>query len=404
MQRLKKIIVIFLLVVVLLYCGVHLFALLKGRGFVENTLQKLTNKKVKIGYLYLNAFLNLEIKNIEIDGLASIEKILLKPTTASLLTGTLFFKTVKIIRPEFTFEISSSEIAELPKPEVLSEAPAAALTIPLAPPEIKRRFPSRIIFKEITLEKGLINFIDHALGEEGIKVIVKDIEVNVSNLYAFPVSILTNFQLNGRMPWKGVQEEGQIEMRGWIDLFKKDMQASLRIKDIDGIYLYPYYALWVDLEKARIESVKLNFSSNIQGLNNDLTAQCRLELVDIVRRERLEDEPAQKAAKLTDVILGMLRTMDEGKIVLEFNVDTKMDKPEFGFDTIKSAFEKKLAQAQEENGFHAKDALMLPVKILEGMVKGATEVSKAVVDGTFAVGNELKKSVQETFRKGKKSE
>jgi len=42
---------------------------------------------------------------------------------------------------------------------------------------------------------------------------------------------------------------------------------------------------------------------------------------------------------------------------------------------------------------------MLPAKILEGAVKGATDISKAVIDGTFAVGNEIKKSVEDAFRK-----
>ena len=68
------------------------------------------------------------------------------------------------------------------------------------------------------------------------------------------------------------------------------MQASVDIRDIDGIYLYPYYANWVDLEGARIEKAKLNFSSKITGINNDVNAACHLALADIVRRPLAEEE------------------------------------------------------------------------------------------------------------------
>ena len=69
------------------------------------------------------------------------------------------------------------------------------------------------------------------------------------------------------------------------------MQAALKIKDIDAIYLYPYYSMWVDLEKARIEKAKLNFSADINGLNNNVNVECHLELTDMVRKPL---EPGQR--------------------------------------------------------------------------------------------------------------
>ncbi|MBI4982731.1 MAG: hypothetical protein HZC15_06320 [Candidatus Omnitrophica bacterium] len=101
---------------------------------------------------------------------------------------------------------------------------------------------------------------------------------------------------------------------------------------------------------------------------------------------------------MTDAVLDYFKALDQGKITLDFIFKTKMDRPEFSFSNIKMAFEDKLAVARGK-GFKPQDVLLLPTKLLEGSVKGATELSKAVIDGTFAVGNELKKAVEEVFRK-----
>jgi hypothetical protein len=160
----------------------------------------------------------------------------------------------------------------------------------------------------------------------------------------------------------------------------------------------------VDLEKARIESAKLNFSSNIHGIDNKVTAECHLELTDIVRKPRPPEENQEKAEKLADTVLDAFRAMNQGKIVLDFTIRTKMDRPEFGFGSIKMAVEDKLARARNGSGVTPQNVMMLPGKLLEGATKGATEFSKSVIDGTFAIGQGIKKSVEETFKKPVKPE
>jgi hypothetical protein len=117
-----------------------------------------------------------------------------------------------------------------------------------------------------------------------------------------------------------------------------------------------------------------------------------------VRKPRSPDEPQEKAEKLTDAVLGIFKSLNQGNIVLDFSIPTKMDAPEFGLGNIKAAFEDKLARSSR-GGLKAQDVLMLPTKLIQGTIKGATDISKAVVDGTFAVGNEIKNSLEDSFRK-----
>lgn len=388
-----KILITTIIVLTLLFSAAYIFIALKGKVLIIKRLEDLTHKKVSVGYFDLTPPLNLTLKNLNIEGLTKVESVFISPSIPYLITGNIALNKVMIVRPDITFERNPPILTELP-----ATTEGSKVTPTTAAQPKKKRFP-RLILKRLNIKEGKINFIDHTVGTQGIKIVVKDINFNLTNLNASPLSVITNFELKGRLPWQQGKEEGKIGAEGWLNFSKKDMQATLKIEDIDGIYLYPYYSQWVDLEKARIESAKLNFISNINGLNNNVTAECHLELTDIVRKPRSPEEPEEKAEKIASAVLDIFKALNQGKIVLDFTIRTKMDRPEFGFGNIKMAFEDKLAKAQAGSGFKAEDVLMLPGKLLEGMVKGATDFSKAVIDGTFAVGNEVKKAVEDTFKK-----
>jgi hypothetical protein len=276
--------------------------------------------------------------------------------------------------------------------------PAKELPLPAATEE-KNKKRMRFIAKRIKISEGRIDFIDLTAGTGGIRIALKDINFNLRNLFAFPSSVITSFNLNAKIPWEKGRDEGVIEAEGWLNFAKKDMQATLNIKDIDGIYLYPYYSDWVDLEKARIQSAKLNFTSDIHGLSNNVTALCHLELTDIVRKPLEEGQSEEKASKVTAAVLDIFRTLNQGKVVLDFTIRTKMDRPEFSFTNIKMALEDKLHQGGTADTFEPQDVLLLPSKFWEEVVKYATKFSKVVIDSSFMVGNEIKKSVEDIFKK-----
>ena len=388
----KKVLFTVIFALAFIFALLYAFLAFMGRSIITKTVAGLTHKNVSIGNFILTPPLNIQIKKLNIEGLAKVDAIFIAPSIPYLLTGKIALNRVSIENPEISFEKNPlpptgnlGYLSPTPKPVAVLQA------------KEKRAFP--LIVKRLNIKDGKVNFIDRTVSTEGIKIKVQDINFNLTNLYLFPSSAITNFDLKGRIPWSEGKAEGKIEADGWLNFFKKDMQASLKIQDIDAIYLYPYYSNWVDLEKARIESASLNFTSNIRGLSNDVTAVCRLELTNIVRKPRPADEPKEKAERMTDAVLDIFKSLNQGNIVLDFTIKTKMDNPEFGFGNIKAAFEDKLARSRAGGSIKAQDVLMLPAKLIEGTIKGATDISKAVVDGTFAVGNEIKKSMEASFRK-----
>ncbi|MBU3958851.1 MAG: DUF748 domain-containing protein, partial [Candidatus Omnitrophica bacterium] len=294
-----KIFFIAVTILIVLAGAAYLFIAFQGKAIIVKKLQDLTQKKVSMDYIGFSGPLNLEIKNLQIEGLLKADYVFISPSILGFFMGRVALDEVKIVKPELTFE------------KVPSQIPATAPAVGGgAPVQAKKRYTLPLIIKQIDIKDGRLDFIDRTVGTEGMKIIIKDISFHLDNLYIFPRSVVTNFKLQGKVPWQQEAEEGKIEFAGWINLLKRDMQATLRIEDIDGIHFYPYYSKWVDLEKSRIEKAKLNFNSDIQGLNNDITANCHLELTDIVFRPRTPEEEMKKAEKIATAVLDIFRALN----------------------------------------------------------------------------------------------
>ena len=393
-----RILVIATVSLVLLFSAFYFILVFHGSGILSRSLEGITHKKVSIGSFGVTPPLNMHIRNLNIEGLAKADSVFLSPSITGFFLGRITINELMVVKPEINYENLSPGKTEsatsAPAVSSLGTAPANVM-----PPEpLFRGIPLPLVLKRLIIKDGKVNFTDNNIGTSGISLTIKDINFDLTDLYLINCSTVSRFSLKARIPWKEGQDEGTLDLEGWMDLCKKDMQATLNINGIDGVYLYPFYSKWVDMERARIEKARLNFRSNIHGVNNDVTADCHLELVDIVFRQRTSEEPKEKAERIATAVLDIFRTLNQGKIVLDFTIHTKMDRPEFGVGNIKSAVESKLTQGRKPGNL-VTNILLLPTNLLQGTVRGATDLSKAVVEGTFSVGKELKKSVEDTFKK-----
>ncbi|MCX5706671.1 MAG: DUF748 domain-containing protein [Candidatus Omnitrophica bacterium] len=405
MRKLERILAVSILTSAIIFSAVYIYLVFGGKQILIAKIEEITKKKTSIGYFSLSLPLNLEIRNLNIEGLAKIDSLSISPDIIGFLTGGIIFNNVNLIRPQITYNKIPSAVSGVTASTdtTVTTAVVTEGLVSMAP-VVKKIKPLRLAFKRLRVKDGKLDFIDQTTSPESIKVTVKNLNCNITNLYFFPRAVTSNFELSGIIPWREGQDQGKVELEGWLNTRKKDIRATFKIQDIDAVYLYPYYSKWVDLDKTRIEKAKLNLLSEIHGLNNNVTAECRLELTDMVRRPLMPGEPEEKAAKITDKVLDIFKTMDQGKVVLNFTIKTRMDSPEFGFGNIKMAFEDKVIKGRAAGGFKTEDALMFPAKLLEGGVKGMTDLSRAVISGTFAIGNEIIKSAGAVAKKepGKK--
>lgn len=392
-SKIERILGFFILSLAILYSTVYLYLAIMGQAILTNQLQELTRKKVTIGYFSFAPSLKVDIKDLDIQGLFKSKVVSASLSVVNLLKGKFVFNQLTFIGPELFMNKTPPQVTDAPVSTVMIEP-----SLPDAP-VIKNVNSVPFGIAHLSIKDGKIIFVDQTVRSGSIKISIEEIDASIKNLYLFPTSSITEFKAKGVIPWRDKEEKGKVEIDGWINSYKRDIRATLKINDIDAVYLHPYYSYWVDLDKARIERAKLNLSSEIHGLNNEVTADCVLELSDMVRKPLEVGESEAKASKITNAVLDRFKAQDSGNVNLKFAIKTKLDSPHFGFDNFKSAFEAKLMKGRSTSRFSLQDTVSLPARTVESGVKSFTDLSRAMIDGMFAIGNQIKESTGEMLRR-----
>lgn len=399
-KKLLKVLGIALIVFAVIFAVTFVFLLVEGKSIITKQLENNLHRKVSIAYVGLTLPFSLEMRNIDIPGLAKIDYTSVSPSIPGLLGGNIVLNNLYMRNPKLIFERiqGNTQIPGFSADAVMQVASgsqqAKSVTGPKSPSDRDKYL--RLIIKNLDIKDGRIEFTDHTLAGEGIKIILKDINLHLTNLYIYPHSEVANFELSAAIPWSQGEKEGGIEAKGWVNLFKKDMQATVKITDIDGVYLYPYYANWVNLEKTRVQSAKLNLNSNVTSTDNKLSAECHLELTDIEFKQKPEEEMS-KNEKIASMVIGIFKALNKGKIVVNFTIKTPMTSPEFNFGYIKAAFD---AQLQESIQYARANNMIIdiPTRIAGRTKRTAIDLSKALYNGTFGLAGVLKDTIKVAFK------
>jgi len=377
-EKIKHTIIIVVATFVCLFLIASIIVISNGKQLVSAQLEYLLQRKVAFDSVKFSPLFDIEIKGLQIKDMGRIEFVSISPTIAGVFIWGIP-SSIKIVKPKIIYDrnILQKTYSQPNRNQI-------------------RRF---LIFKNLNIIDGRFDFVDAAGEADSIKITVNNIQLNVSSSFVFPNSMLTRFSLTGKMPWLSGGEEGQLDVKGWVNPAKKDIAATIKISDIDGIYLYPYYSHWADVEKSRIEKAKLNFTGDIKGKNNLVTANCHLELTDIIFKPRPQDQQPEQEERMAHKVLNAFKSMNNGKVVLDFTIRTKLDRPEFGFGHVKSAFNDKVAECIRNKRITLTDVVKFPVRLVTGTVKGTADLSTAMFKGTTSLGKELKDALLAAFRK-----
>jgi hypothetical protein len=330
----------------------------------------------------------------------------MRPDIRGCLSGQLVFDKVILDGCEFSYTKTKKRPAA---PSVADTADTVAAPSLSGAASVPARGPCKNIFfnrsvfiKNLESSSGAINFIDQSAGSEGLEFRIEELDFILYNLANIPRPEVCAFDLKGKVLWHEGSKAGSVEAKGWVNPFKEDMEATVRIADIDGIYIYPYYYSWIDIDKARIQEAKLDFHSFLEARDNNLQARCHLELKDIVFKPRPAGEMLNKEERIVNTVVGAFKAMDNGKIAIDFLIRTKMDNPRFALaDDIETAVKDKVTQARQANRLTVDKAVLFPGRVFGGTVKGTTDISRALIGGTLSLGKEIKRAFEVAFKKEK---
>ncbi len=408
MKLLKKILLAVGVIILAVFLGLHTFVSIKGKDLLTKKLHFIFQSEVTVGRVTTSFPFLLIAKDVEVKNWFKIKKAFASTGIIDIFSGNFILSDLKLVGAEFSLEKAKREKNAEISAEIIPEGKAeGSKTLPVNPGAVAGSgtgddffLPQRIILKRLTISDGTFIYADFTKSETPINIKVKDLNIKLENFqWPFLGSVVTFFKISGKVPWENIKEEGWIEFEGWINFFKKDLRAKLEVKDIDGVYIYPYYSSWVNIDKARVEKARLNFSSNITSINNDVNAACHLELTQISFKPKEEQGKEPRMEKITNVVLGLLKAMNQGKIVLDFNLKTKLDNPEFGLGIIREAFKDKIYQSRKNQGSGAMEIIKFPGKVIGSTITSAADLTKSVINSTLTIGKEFKKAVEVSFTK-----
>jgi hypothetical protein len=193
--------------------------------------------------------------------------------------------------------------------------------------------------------------------------------------------------------------KGKISINGWADIDTRKTQARIDISDLDGIYLYPYYAEWVHLEKARFQKAQIDFSADITGTGNKYDAACRLKLTQSEFEPLAQGQSLEQPQKLAMLGIEIFKTLDKGRVFVDFNLKFDADKPHLDMKPLGAAFSEKIKNGFAVRPADAKDALKLPEHVIRKTSATLGGITKNVLGQTVELGQQLQQTVQDTFIK-----
>jgi len=380
------------------FIGLHTFVSIKGRKLLTSKLHSIFQSDVIVGRVATSFPLNLIVKDLEVKSWFKVKKVFAGTGIIDILGGNFILSDLKLEGIEF--ELEKKKRGDQTQTQAQTQIPVSLETVTANVAQVQEDFflPQHIILRRLIISNGSFTYIDSTKGEIPIKILVKDLNVRLDNFqWPFRASEVVSLQISGKVPWENIKEEGRIDLKGWINFYKKDMNVKIKVKDIDGVYIYPYYSSWIDIDKARVEKARLDFSSDITGLNNEVNANCHLEMTQLTFKPKEEEAQQARIEKITKIVVGLLKALNQGRVVLDFNFKTKMDNPEFGLGIIQQAFKDKLYQARKNQDSGALQIIKFPGKIIESTITSAVDLTKSVINGTVVVGKELKKAMDSSF-------
>lgn len=356
MKKIPKRIIWISLILAVLYLIANVALTAFGKTIIISQIEKNLKAKASLERVTFGFPLSINISKLEIGDLLKADSISVSPSILGFLAGKIVLNELSIVNPEITIIKSAEGKLNLPKFESKGKPPPLLLV-------------------GLKVKEGKFIFIDKKINPEGHRVVVKDINANISKAAFPPTSLYAKFNVSASLADNNSKAAGSALALGWIDFRPKDMDGKIELRDINGISLAPYYQNIIPDKK--LLSAKLNFSADLKAKNNNLTAQCRLEFSNLVYEK---PQPSEGKTQVSDIIPSILNIFSDasGNVVLNFTINTKLDNPRVDLVSLKGS----IGQAAVENV-----AGQPPERVMEKVKETAEEFK------------EIGKSLKEIFKK-----
>jgi hypothetical protein len=297
------------------------------------------------------------------------EDIRIYPSLLSLLKNSLHIKEFTVLQPSFFFYRSKE--GPLVGPWVTTKEESEGKEISKEE-EKKRGKAIEVQIDRIRIQKGSIDFEDRKVGDPPSRMKWRDLDFEIRDLRYPLASLHSPVALNGKM--KGRTQEGNIALKGWIDVKTKDMETSLKIREIEVKTFEPYYRKRVTAE---IESGTLDMHSEIVVKDQRIDAPGELDLINL----RIKEGGGTVFWIPAETLVSLLEKKGH-QIKAKFRVKGNVGNPQFSLqETFLTQVAISLAQA-----------LGIPIKVIgEEVLQGTLKGEKGLVEELQSIEGLFKK-------------
>ncbi|MCM8798580.1 MAG: DUF748 domain-containing protein [Candidatus Omnitrophica bacterium] len=365
--------IIFLFLILLIVAG-YLFLRFKLSSLLAMQLSKSLQRPVSIGSVDLSLPLSFSIKNLVIfDSLTekkdtkflSIDRIRFTPALIPFLRGKAVFYSLIIDQPHLKIVRIAGDKFNFSDILSTSEKKRETKVLPL-------------LVLRLKINKGELNFIDKSLGEPPLSIVLRDINLSIKKLILPLTDVVTDYVLKAKLGEAGIEEEGEVNSSGWLNFTRKDMEAKFSLHNLDYLYLKPYLGKVIS---GKINQGIVNLYADIFSQNNDLNLKCKLELDKLIA----EENSSQIFGVSLEKVIETFKDKD-GKVIFDFEIKTKFDKPSIDYAKIGEQLWKQIAD---------KLARKAPLFILEKVSETTKEGVEELITNPL---KEIKKKLQEPLK------
>lgn len=333
-------------VVLILFTGIYLALSFHAVKFIETRIQKVIGPELTIAQVKVR-ITHLAIHGIRFEDARTkqaflrIEEMRIYPDLFSFLKRRFRIRECVLLRPHFfLYRTREGELigpgVVIPKEEKDGEFRG----------EEKRGERKLLTFgmERLRIVKGSVDFEDRRAGETFGQIQLREVGLNVERIEFPSFSSRSPVELKGKM--KGRAKTGEIDVKGWVDFRNSDLEASIKMKEVELKVFEPYYQKRVSAE---IESGYLNMDAHLSVKERMVDIPVKLEVADLRIKEggTIFYIPAKMLSS---------RLKEKGnRIGIQFQIKGRLGDPRFRLEEV---FMMRI-------GFGLAEAIGLPVKAVE---------------------------------------
>jgi hypothetical protein len=382
MKIFKKLFIIIVIIIVVVVFALHVAVNIKGKEILTRKLGELFKREVTIGKVNTYFFLNVYLGDLDVKGLLHVDKVFVVGGIFDIFTKNFHVALLKVVHPVVTLDKEYVSIALAPLGEKAGTieqqqiTQGSATSVParqnvLGAPGVKPAVEFTI--NRLIVNDGVFTYTDKLAENKSVTVTLEKVYMKVNNL-SFTSRGLKKFslQLKGNLPWQG-GNYGSVDVDGWVDYPRKNMDVDLKLQNIDYRAFSDYYPPFWKPENLGVKEAYLSLNANLHSRYNDLVIDTFLVLERIAFLEEKENTENTSKINYLRTVIALIQGF-QSKPILHFKLNTKMDSPKLDFSPLKKNFK---GIIKVKPSMIVEEALD---KTKEKVTQGASDVKDITVD------------------------